>query len=65
MRIKVIIYEGIVEKVLADGSVEVEVIDLSKHYDDYEEIRAYEDELHKDKTLKSIDFLVAHFGDEV
>jgi hypothetical protein len=61
MRVKVIINDGIATEVLSDGSVELEVVDIDSDYEDYDELRAYEKELHKDESLKSVDFTVAHF----
>lgn len=66
MQVKVIIRDGIVTEVLADAPVEVEVIDIDKDYEDYENLLTYESDLHEDTSLKSVDFTVAHFeeGDE-
>lgn len=67
MRIKVIIIDGIATEVLTDGPVDLEVVNIDKDYEDYEDydkLRDYEAELHKDETLKSIDFTVAHFGED-
>lgn len=64
MRVKVIIIDGITTEVLADGPVDLEVVDIDKDYEDYDELLDYEATLHKDKTLKSVDFTVAHFGED-
>ena len=61
MRVKVIIRSGIATEVLTDGEVELEVVDIDKDYEDYDKLRAYEEELHKDASLRSVDFTVAHF----
>lgn len=65
MKVKVIIWEGIVTGVLADGDVDVEIIDVDPDYEDYKELKIYEEELHSDPALKEQDFTVAHFGEEV
>lgn len=64
MRVKVIIIDGIATEVLTDGPVDLEVVNIDKDYEDYDELLDYEAALHKDETLKSIDFTVAHFGEE-
>lgn len=61
MQVKVIINEGIVTDVLSDGQVDVEIIDIDGDYEDHDELRAYEQELHEDGSLNGIDFTVAHF----
>lgn len=65
VKVKVIIWEGIVIDVLADGDVDVEIIDVDPDYEDYEELKIYEEELHSDPALKEQDFTVAHFREEV
>lgn len=64
MRVKVIINDGIVTEVLADGPVELEVVDIDSDYEDYDKLQEYEEELHKDESLKSVDFTVAHFEED-
>lgn len=64
MRIKVIINDGIVTQVLADGQADVEIVGIDKDYEDYERLREYEQKLHKDGSLKNIDFVVAHFEED-
>ena len=64
MKVKVIINDGITTEVLADGPVELEVVDIDSDYEDYDKLREYEEELHKDEGLKSVDFTVAHFEEE-
>lgn len=63
-KVKVVIWEGIVTDVLADGDVDVEIIDVDPDYEDYKELKIYEEEIHSDPTLKKQDFTVAHFGEE-
>ena len=41
VKVKVIIEEGIAAGVLADGDVEVEIIDIDPDYRDYEALRKY------------------------
>lgn len=64
IRVKVIINDGIVTGVLADGDAEVEVIDIDKDYEDYEAISKYEEEVRSDPSLKERDYTVAHFESE-
>lgn len=64
MRVKIIINDGIATEVLADGPVELEVVDIDSDYEDYDKLQEYEEELHKDESLKSVDFTVAHFEEE-
>lgn len=64
MTIKVIIHEGVVLDVLTDGEVDVEVIDIDKDYEDYEDLIQYEEELKKDPDLHSQDFTVARFSED-
>lgn len=64
MRVKVIINNGIATEVLADGPVELEVVDIDDDYEDYDKLLEYKKELHKDESLKSVDFTVAHFEEE-
>ncbi len=61
MRVKVIIYEGIATEVLADGPVDLEVVDIDGDNEDYDKLMKYDEELHKDESLKSVDFTVAKF----
>lgn len=64
MRVKVIIRDGIVSEVLTDGQADVEIIGIDKDYEDYDALCRYEQSLYEDAGLKSIDFTVAHFGEE-
>ena len=61
--IKVIIEEGIAVGVLADGDVEVEIVDIDPDYEDYEALRKYEEEIRGDPALKEREFAVAAFED--
>lgn len=61
MKVKIIIYGGIVSDVLADGEVDVEVVDIDKDYEDYHALLRYEEELRQDLTLKSRGYTCAHF----
>ena len=60
-RVKVIIRSGVPEVVLADGDVDVEIIDIDKDYDDYEALCKRKHEVLDDKSLHSIDFVTANF----
>ena len=51
LRVKVIIRSGVPEAVLADGNVDVEIIDIDKDYDDYEALCKRKREVLDDKTL--------------
>lgn len=64
LKVKVIINEGVASSVLADGDVEVEIIDIDPDYEDYEALREYEEELYEQEDLKPIDFTTAHFEEE-
>lgn len=61
MKVKVIIRDGIVQSVLSTNPVEVEVVDIDKDYEDYENLSAYEQELYADCSLQEQEFTVAHF----
>ncbi len=63
-RVKVIINDGIVTGVLADGAVDVEIIDVDEDYEDCEALKKYESEVYEDKTLEEQQFTVAHFREE-
>ena len=63
VKIKVIIKEGIAAGVLADGDVEVEIIDIDPDYRDYEALRMYEAEIRSDPVMKEQAFTVAAFED--
>ena len=63
-RVKVIINDGVVTEVLSDGSVDLEVVDIDTDYEDYNQLRKYEEELRRDESLKSVDFAVANFEEE-
>ena len=63
MKIKVIIEEGIVSGVLANGDAEVEIVDIDPDYEDYEALRKYEEEIRNDPALQEREFTVARFGD--
>ena len=63
VKVKVIIEEGIATGVLADGDVEVEIIDIDPDYGDYEALRKYEEEIRSDPALKAREFTVARFED--
>lgn len=61
IRVKVIINDGIAVGVLADGDVDVEIVDVDEDYEDYEALKEYEEELYGDPTLKEREYTVAHF----
>ena len=63
MKVKIIIEEGIAVGVLADGDVEVEIIDIDPDYEDYEALQSYEKEVRNDPSLREREFTVAHFED--
>ena len=51
---------------MADGDVEVEIIDIDpdyRDYRDYEALRKYEEEIRGDPALKEREFAVAAFED--
>ena len=58
VKVKVIIEKGITTGILADGDVNVEIINIDP---DYEALRKYEDELRDDPSLKERKFTVANF----
>ena len=60
-RVKVIIRSGVPEVVLADGDVDVKIIDIDQDYDGYEALCKREREVLNDKSLHSIDFVTANF----
>lgn len=64
MRVKVIINDGVAVGVLADGDVEVEIIDVDRDYEDSEYLEKYEEEVRSDPTLKEVEYTVAHFGED-
>ena len=61
VKVKVIIEEGIATGVLADGDVEVEIVDIDPDYEDCDALRGYEEGLRNDPVLKEREFTVAHF----
>ena len=63
VKVKVIIEEGIATGVLADGDVEVEIIDIDPDYRDCEALRKYEEEVRGDPAMKDQEFTVARFED--
>ena len=63
VKVKVIIEEGIATSVLANGDVEVEIIDIDPDYRDYEALRKYEEEIRRDPAMKERAFTVAAFED--
>lgn len=68
MKIKVILRENIAEAVLAaerdDPELDVEVIDINKDYEDYQQFNAYADSIYADKAFKQVSFSSAHFDEE-
>ena len=63
MKVKIIIKEGIAVGALADGDVEVEIIDIDPDYEDYEALKSYEKEVRSNSSLREREFTVAHFED--
>ena len=61
VRVKVIIEEGVATGVLADGDVEVEIVDIDPDYEDCEALRSYEEGLRNDPVWKEQKYIVAHF----
>lgn len=59
--VKVIIEDGVPQEVLADAPVDLEVVDIDKDYEDYDQLKNYRNRLYEDKNLKSCDFKVANF----
>ena len=64
VKVKIIIEEGIAVGVLADGDVEIEIIDIDPDYEDYEALKSYEEEIRSDLGLRECQFTVAHFEDD-
>ena len=65
MKVKVVIYDGIVQDVLSDGEqVEIEIIDVDSDYEDHDELQEYAEQLYADPSFHHIDYSVAHFQDE-
>lgn len=64
VQVKVIIKDGITTGVLADGAVEVEIIDENKDYEDYQALCNYENKLRHNPALKERNYTVAHFGEK-
>lgn len=64
MRVKVIISNGVTTDVLADGPVEVEVVDIDTDYEDYDQLQTYKEELYRDESLKSVEYSAARFDVE-
>ena len=56
VKVKVIIEEGIATGVLADGDVEVEIVDIDPDYEDCEALRSYEEGLRNAPALKERKF---------
>lgn len=61
MNIKVIIQDGIVTEVLADGAADVEVIDIDRDYEDYEALIQYAEKVRQNPMLVSQAYTVAGF----
>ena len=53
--------EGIATGVLADGDVEVEIVDIDPDYEDCEDLRSYKERLRNDPVLREREYTVAHF----
>lgn len=62
IRVKVIINDGVACGVLADGDVDVEIVDVDRDYEDADALEKYEEELRNDPSLKELDYTVAHFN---
>lgn len=61
MNIKVVIQDGIVTEVLADGTADVEVIDIDRDYEDYEALIQYAEKVRENPMLVSQAYTVAGF----
>ena len=61
VKVKVIIEEGIAAGILADGDVEVEIVDIDPDYEDCDALRCYEEGLRNDPALKEQEFTAAYF----
>ncbi len=61
--IKVIIDGGITEAVLINQplTVNVEVVSIDKDYEDYQQLKAYRDELYSDENFMPCDYSTAYF----
>lgn len=65
-KIKTIIYDGVVDCVLAGGALaenppEIEIVDVNRDYEDYEALDAHAGNLRRDDRLHGIPFTVADF----
>ena len=61
VKVKVIIEEGIVTSVLANGDVEVEIVDIDPDYEDCEALRSYKERLRNTPVLREREYTIAHF----
>lgn len=59
MKIKVIIYDGVVEEILTDGPADVEVVDVGKNSPDHARIEAYHEELRE--RMNAVEFSYKRF----
>ena len=65
-KIKIIVRDGIVESVLSDCILmhtNVEVIDIEKDFQDYEELKDYAEEIYNNDEYKEIPVTYANFID--
>ncbi len=62
--VKVIINDGVTVGVLANGDVDVEIVDVDKDYEDVDALKQYEEKLFSNPSLKELDFTVAHFNED-
>lgn len=65
-KIKIIIYDGIVDCVLASGAIaknppKVEIVDVDTGYEDYEALNDYATKIREDANFSDIPFSVADF----
>lgn len=65
-KIKIIIYDGIVDCILASGTVaknppEIEIVDVDADYEDYKDLDDYATKLREDNSFTGIPFSVDDF----
>lgn len=69
MEIKIILRDNIVESVLGsaftpDEEPEIEIVDINKDYDDYEQLCDYADKLYADPSYAECRYDVARFPED-
>ena len=67
IKIKVVIEDGIIDKVLSDGpydAVEVEIVEIDRNYTDCVQLREYRNELCKNNAFKHANYTIARMNAE-